>query len=427
MGSKQLVLVHGKYFNSWEALGLGYIASYIKMHRPDVTITFFQGCFDSHESIVEGCTGADWVMCSCTTPSFASALEILTEVKIRSPETITVVGGYHPSAMSGHAPTPEDVDFFVVGEGEQAALKIINQATTTREKQNKVVYGEMMDLRTLPWPDREVIQNHRNIQVAFDDTGKRITSFQGHRACPFQCKYCLDGANKVLYPGQAKSSNLVRYRDVDDLVEEIGSVTEEYSLDLVKFSDPTWNTNVKWVEEFCQSKIDHGVPVPFYPNLHAGLVTENMARLMKEAGCYEVAVGVESGSPKVLKQIGKGTTTKSVMRGVRIMQEAGVIVRGYFILGMPDETEDDIRMTEEFAAELDLDEYGFTILCPYPGTVMYDSVKHKNVKWDEADEYSNNFWHSKHLSNAQLKAAQSRLYQRFNDKMTWHSKVVENA
>ena len=145
---------------------------------------------------------------------------------------------------------------------------------------------------------------------------------------------------------------------------------------------------------------------------------------MAEANCYEIAVGVESGSPKVLKQIGKGTTVEKIKKSVEWAKKAGILVRGYFILGMPDETEEDIRLTARLAEELDLDEYGFTILCPYPGTQMYDSEKYKLVDWENADEYSNDFWQPNHLSNQLLKEWQSLLTKKFKEKLTWHNKAI---
>ncbi|HDO25180.1 MAG TPA: radical SAM protein, partial [Nitrospirae bacterium] len=216
----------------------------------------------------------------------------------------------------------------------------------------------------------------------------------------------------------------VRHRSAQDLLDEMMEVTDTYKLDLVKFTDPTWNTSVDRVIEFCREKIKRGFTVPFYPNIHAGVCTEEMFHLMAEANCYEVAVGVESGSPKVLKQIGKGTTVEKIKRTVGWAKKMGILVRGYFIIGMPDETEDDLKLTEKLADELELDEYGFTILCPYPGTQMYDQQEHGSTDWENTDEYSNDFWRSDHLSNSRLKEWQQYLTERYREKLTWHNKTL---
>ena len=79
------------------------------------------------------------------------------------------------------------------------------------------------------------------------------------------------------------------------------------------------------------------------------------------------------------------------------------------------------------ADELELDEYGFSLLCPYPGTEMYDPVKFQSVDWEHADEYSNDFWSTPHLTNQQLKDWQHYLTDKFKNKLTWHNRVLSNA
>jgi len=411
----KIVLVHSKYFNSWEALGLGYIGAYIKKHQPDANIEFYQGCFDEDDKIVSGCADADIVAFSCTTPTFPYTREIAKRTKGNNPKAHIVVGGYHPSAAANDC-VVEHIDQIVTGEGEAAMMEIV------KGNRDKIIHGRAMQFDELPGPDRKLIHNERNIEVAYKDNQKRITSFQSHRACPFMCRYCLDGFYKVLYENDRRAE--VRYRAINDLLDEIESVTDNYQLDLIKFSDPTWNTDVSWVMEFCREKIRRNMKVPFYPNMHATACNEEMLALMAEAGCYEIALGVESGSPKILRQIGKGTSVKTITRAVRWAQKHGLIVRGYFILGMPDESDEDLKMTEQLAEDLELDEYGFSILCPYPGTQMHDRDAFKNIDWENADEYSNHFWRTHHLSNQDLKNWQKHLTGKFKEKLTWHNRSI---
>ncbi len=411
----KLTLIHGRYFNSWEALGLGYIGAYLKGKRSDLEVGFYQGCFDDDDTIIAGSRDSDIVAFSCTTPTFPHARKIAGLLKEVNPKVRTVVGGYHASAVPQDCLVP-GIDQVIVGEGEVAMLDVLNGNT------ERIICGRPVEFAELPWPDRALIRNERNIGVAYKDNKKRITSFQSHRACPFRCKYCADGFNKVLY-GDVKKAP-VRYRPVGDLLDEMREVTAAYNLDLLKFSDPTWNTSIDWVKDFCREKISRGFGIPFYPNIHAGMCSEEMFGLMAEAGCYEIAVGVESGSPKILKQIGKGTTVDGIRRSVGWAKKAGILVRGYFILGMPEETEEDLELTEKLAEDLELDEYGFTILCPYPGTQMYDPEKYKSVDWEHADEYSNDFWQPMYLSNSRLKEWQRYLIEKFREKLTWHNKAV---
>ena len=250
----RLTLVHGKYFNSWEALGLGYIGVYLKRHMPGLEINFFQGCFDDDDTIIAGAAGSDIVAFSCTTPTFPHAVWLSRKLKTINPFIRTVVGGYHSSAVPMDCLVP-DIDQVVIGEGEAAMLEI------ARGNIERVVTGRTMGFDELPWPDRTLIKNERNVRVAYNDNQKRITSFQSHRACPFMCKYCLDGLNKVLFrntEGIMPKKAPVRYRPVTDLLDEMVSVTVGLNLDLIKFCDPTWNTNIEWVNKFCREKIRRG-------------------------------------------------------------------------------------------------------------------------------------------------------------------------
>jgi radical SAM superfamily enzyme YgiQ (UPF0313 family) len=414
----KITLVHPKYFNSWEALGLAYIGAFLEQALPSVELRYFQGVFDDDELIVSGASESDIVAFSCTTPTFPHAVRLARALKSTNAGIRTVVGGYGPSSAP-QASLVDGIDQVVIGEGEDAMLQIAHGL------RDPIVRGRAMGFDELPFPNRQLVRNERNIQVAYNDNQLRITSFQSHRACPFMCKFCLDGFNKVLYDGARKAP--VRYRPAHHLLDEIEQVVDAYKLDLIKFSDPTWNTDVGWVTDFCRTKIQRRVDVPFYPNIHATIATEEMVNLMAEAGCRQIAVGIESGSPKILKQIGKGVSVDTIRRTVKWAKSAGILVRGYFLLGMPEESHEDLMMTERFADELELDEYGFTILCPYPGTAMHDESKLSGVKWELTDEYSNDFWRTNYLSNEELKQWQARLADRFSRRLTWHNRKLREG
>lgn len=412
----KMILVQGKYFNSWEALGLGYLASYIKSQIKDINIKFYNGNFDKIEDILNDCVNADFVFMSCTSPSFNYCVELAKSIKQINKNVRIIFGGYHVSSLKQDA-LVEGLDQIVIGEGEAASVEIING------NNDKIVYGRQMNFSELPWPDRDLIKNERHITVAFKDTGKNITSFQSHRTCPFKCKYCADGHMKVLYQNM---KIVFRSRDINDLINEIKYVSEKYKLDAFKFCDATWNMDKNYVKDFCRAKINANIKLPFFPNIHANIVDDEMFALLKEANCYEIGLGIESGSPKILKQIGKGTSLETIRNACDLASKNEVDVRGYFILGMPDETEDDLSLTEKFADELNIKEYGFTILCPYPGTLMYEENKEelRNIDWSITDEYINNFWHTKYVSNEKLREWQKKLVNKFKNKITWHNKVL---
>lgn len=407
----KVALIHGKFFNSWEAQGLGLIAAYAKREVPDTEFVFFQGSLDSDQGILSGAADCDVAAFSCTSPTMPHALRLAQRLKALKPSMRVVFGGYHPSALPVETLTTGAVDQVVVGEGEKAMVEILRGCTSA------IVEGQRMAFSALPWPDRELIRNERNIEVAFRETGQRITSFHAHRGCPFNCKFCADGATKPIW-GKG-----CRERSPKDVVDEMEVVGIRYRLDLAKFSDGTWNSSQAWVDAFCREKIARGLRLAWFANIHAGLVGDAMFERMAEAGCVEVGMGIESGSERVLALSGKGLTVGNVRRAVRLAHLAKIRVRGYFVLGMPDETEADLERTEALAEELALDEYGFSMLCPYPGTAYYDPAKHADVDW--GDEYGNDFWATEHVSNRGLHEWQARLRERFSDRMTLRQRTPD--
>lgn len=413
----RVILIHGKYFNSWEAQGLGYIAAFLRSKITDLELQFFQGVFDSEEAILDAAGSADWVLFSCTSPTYKWASCLAKDMKDAG-NARTIIGGYHASAV----PTliGREFDHVVIGEGEWAAWQLL-----TEQVKSRYVVGKPMEFNELLWPDRVLIHNERNIGVAAADTGKRITSFQSHRGCPFHCKFCGDGACKVFSP---RGHVVCRDRMPSDLLDEIDRVGSTYNLDFFKFCDPTWNLNIDWVKNFCRMKVSRSPSLPFFANIHAGLVDAEMMELMAAAGCLEIGLGVESGSDKILKLIGKGTTKTQIANAVALAKKYKISVRGYFILGVPEETEHDVALTESFADELDLDEYGFAMLCPYPGTDYYRGFPEVwETDWSKTDEYFNDFWHTDTISNGRLRELQLRLVDRFKKKITQHQKQVENV
>lgn len=382
----KITLIQPRYFNIWEALGLGYIGSNCGNHD----INFYQAYFDKDEDIIKGASKSDIVGFSCTSPTYQHGLFLAKEIKKLSPNSHIVFGGNHVTAIPELG---EHVDQIVTGEGEVAFNFIVNDSD-----KNPIVTGDHESFEFLRWPDRKLINNNRTLNLCQKMTGKRIGSFQANRGCPFSCKYC---AEKVM------SHHKIRQRDVNDLLDEIESVTKEYSLDMFKFVDAMFDTSVDYVKEFCETKIKRGINIEWECMMHARYTDEEMFKMMKAANCVQIDVGCESGSNKILKQMRKGVTTDKLINVFDLAKKHGLKRRGFFIIGMPEETNEDLLLTEKLIDRLVPDSFGVTIICPYPGSDYYCD-KYKNVDWSKTDEYTNDFWNNS-LSNKDLKSWQKRL------------------
>ena len=115
---------------------------------------------------------------------------------------------------------------------------------------------------------------------------------------------------------------------------------------------------------------------------------EKDADLLYRAGCREAWFGLESGSPRILKSIGKGTSVPTIRRAFKAARDAGIMRRSLLLLGTPLETLETIKETEALIDEVRPDTVSFSVLAPYPGTEYYDESKHGFLEWDKIDEYS---------------------------------------
>ena len=398
----KVILIQPYYDNIWEPIGLGFIAGYLKKHfKGELDLQCFQGNFDTDEEILEACTGADFVGFSCTSPAWPHALRLSKQIKKLSPETKTVVGGFHPSALAIECASEKTIDHVVVGEGEKAFFDIVSGNSSTR-----IITGDKVSMEDLPWPDRKVIRNERTVALAESMNGKRIASFQCNRVCPVACSFC---AERVVTGRMNRKTNPIRSRNISELCDEIEHVIEELDLNYFKFVDATFDISADFVIAFCKEKIKRNITTEWECLVHASFATEEMFKWLKKAQCNQVNVGCESGSDAILRKIGKGLRVETIKNVFKWGKRWGVQRRGFFLFGMPTETRDDLYLTEKLIDEIDADVLGFTILCPYPGTAHYNAApeKYKDVDWEKADEYSNDFWKTEHFTNIELKAQQA--------------------
>lgn len=398
MGTK-VVLVQPYYENIWEPIGLGFIASYLKKHFVgDLEVICYQGNFDTDETIIDGCLDADVVGFSCTSPAYPHALRLAEEMKQKNPDIRTVFGGFHPSALPQETVAHPYVDQVVIGEGEEVFLDIVNG------NREPIVQGTKPPMQDLPWPDRSIIKNYRTVDLCESMNGKRTASFQCNRVCPVACSFC---AERIITGRYHKRNNPIRSRDVSELCDEIESVIEELDLTYFKFVDATFDISAEFVIDFCKEKIKRGITTEWECLIHASFANEEMFHWLKKSQCHQVNIGCESGSDRILRKVGKGLKTETIRNVFQWADNAGVERRGFFLLGMPEETREDLKLTEDLIDEIRPDVVGFTILCPYPGTNYFDAELHKDVDWEKADEYSNDFWSTPNFSNIELKAWQS--------------------
>lgn len=398
----------------WEAAGIGYIASYLRATqlvdygRGD-EVEFYSGFFDRDEEILRACREADIVGFSCTSPQVEHARQLASDIRLRFPGAVTVIGGVHASAW------PEDeikpFHIMVRGEGETAMAHLVQDWWNG---QVKTVYQEpaVPNLAMLPDPDRRLIKNERNIAEAYRDNHERITSINAQRGCPYDCRFCCS---------RAIWGRRIRSRSPESVVSEMAYLVNCWRIQFVKFSDDTFTAKPRWVSALCHEKLDSVNrtvrDLPFGCNVQASTMTDRLAARLKEAGCREAWVGLESGSPRILREYHKATSVKKIEEAFKACKSHGIRTRAYIMLGAPTETRQDIKLTEKLIDRVDPDYVGVTLLAPFPGSDYYDHASMRNWDWSTFDEYGNDWVRTETLTNEDLKAEQERLYAKFSGKV----------
>ncbi len=343
---------------------------------------------------------------SCTSPAFHHGLFLAMGLKLINPKIHTVFGGWHPTALPEDTLANDCVDQVITGEGEVEMLKVVLGS------RQPIMRGKNLWEGNFLWPDRHAIRNSRTISLCEMMNLKRTASFQLNRGCKVHCKFCSEIKMTGRY---SKNSNPIRTRSCADLITEIDVTNDAYNLDYFKLVDATFDKDTKTVIDFCEAKINRENSIPWEANIHPAFAQDEVIfPYLGDANCKQINVGCESGSQKILNQIGKGTKIEHIKNVFRWAKDYGIERRAFFLLGMPDESSRDILETIRLIDEIQPDVVGFTILAPYPGTDFYDPQLHKDVDWSKVDEYSNDIWRSNHFTNDELKLIQASLINKYS-------------
>lgn len=413
----KITFISPKFHNVWEPLGIGYIKSYCdKNAERKHEWKFFHGNFCDEDDMILEASKSDLVAFSCTTSTFQDATRIANEIKslsrIWSSKQYSprmIMGGWHPTTLR-----KVDNDIFqgaFFGEGEQPFCNALDNFKDAFFSTNVRRFKAFpLEFSELPWPDREFIQQDKFLDLCEKQCGERILSFQSRRGCMMNCAMCGE---------RCMSSKGVRYRDSDDLLDEIENVFSKYNGTMFKFVDPTWSYPKFVAKEFCKKKILRN-SFKWEAMVHASFLDEELMTLMMHSNCKQMNVGCESGSQRILNDMRKGTTVNRIKKVFKIGKDLGIQMRAFFMIGLPNETEKDIELTKQLIRDIEPDVLGVSILCPLPGTDFYrDEFEDKD--WSKVDEY-NSFWSTIHFSNEELYKIQKEIYTEFKNIVVGHQK-----
>ena len=286
-----------------------------------------------------------------------------------------------------------EVDFICRGDGEQLILDLIERLddpeqvagiTWMRDGQLRHNPNRPMErnLDQWPFPDRESLKLDFVESMPLDVPAvlslKRFTTMQTSRGCPWPCVFC---DIPIFNEGKWRA------RSAQHVLDEL-TYLQGLGYGAVAFVDDHFLLQPKRIEAICKGIEDRGITIEWGCEGRVDTVAQPLFPAMARAHCRTVMFGIESGSQKVLDRLQKEQTLSEVKTAVVNAKRAGIeIVHGFFVVGNPDETVEDMRATFRFASVLPLDTFGFNRLCVYRGTPLWQEYVRRGLVDDRTDWY----------------------------------------
>ncbi len=373
-------------------MGLLQLAAVLEAKGYPVTIIDANALELQPADVVSRLADADFVGLTAMTPTVTGAIDIARRVKNTRPELPVILGGSHATLLPGEtlAAAPE-IDVIVRGEGEETIIELLSALENKRPLSEIQGISYRKDGKTMDNPLRSTVVEMDSLPfLAYHLLPRKV--YRPHpphgralpfavmitsRGCPYQCAYC----SKPVFGRKFRAQSPER------VVDEIAYLQERYGIRELAFYDDVFTMDNKRVYAITEEMMKRGLDIIWSCETRVNLVERELLIQMKQAGCYSVSYGIESGSQEILDTIDKGITLEQVEEAVRFSREAGLHTIGYFMIGSPGETPDTIDQTVRFARKLKLDFTQFSITTPFPGTKLNDlyleSGGNSDIPWED--------------------------------------------
>ncbi|CAL2095168.1 Radical SAM domain protein [Tenacibaculum sp. 190524A02b] len=284
-------------------------------------------------------------------------------------------------------------DFLIIGEGEQTSFELYS-AILKNENYNEIngiVFlseGKVIktpprvkikELKDLPLPNRDAIPVHRYLETWKKHHGQSSMTVSTQRGCPYTCKWCSTAVYGQSY--RRRPANLV--------AKELKMLKTTYKPDTIWFVDDVFTVSHKWLKSFHQEVLEQDAVIPFECITRAERLNDEILQLLKEAGCYRIWIGAESGSQKIIDAMDRRVDVNVVKAAIQNTNKLGIETGTFIMLGYPGEDMTDINNTVQYLKEANPTHFTITVAYPIKGTSLYNEVEKKitkQPKWETSTD-----------------------------------------
>ena len=372
-------------------MGLAMMGAVLEREGYQVAILDANALGLQPEEVAPRVADADVVGLTAITPTINTAISIARHLKQANPHLTIILGGPHATLLPEETlATAPDIDIIVRGEGEGTFIKLLraweqeqplaNIPAISYRQNGKVTSTPAgtttVDLDSLPFFAYHLLPRQKYKPHPPYGRALPFAAIITSRGCPYNCSYC----SKPVF------GNRFRGQSPERVVEEIDYYQDRFGIKELAFYDDVFTLNKERAYAIADGILKRGLKLSWTCETRVNLVDKELLRHIKQAGCYSIAYGIESGSQEILNTLDKDISLEQVEEAVRLSQEVNLQTIGYFMIGSPGESPETVSQTIQFAKKLKLDFAQFSVTMPFPGTRLYrlylDSRKDSRILWE---------------------------------------------
>jgi anaerobic magnesium-protoporphyrin IX monomethyl ester cyclase len=371
----------------------------------------------------------DMVGVSFTTQLYYEGQTIASIAKKHNPKVVTICGGIHTSCMPEDTLREGDFDLACIGEGDNTLAELAAGKNPTEVdglvvKQNGGFFHTpprkvIEDLDDLPYPAFDLFNIYRYKSTRLTSKRDPVGYIETIRGCPYNCSYCC----KVF-------GRKVRYKSPERVLDEFFYM-RKLGFNDIHIKDENFTTDLNRAKLICELLLKRGWDRPW--SLATGIRTKDLDReflkLAIRSGCYSVAFGVESGDAHILASVNKKQDLQEMAEAIDMCTKAGLQTRGFFMLGLPEDTLETMDKTIDYACSLNLNYAKATVTIPLPGSPLYEYYESRGLllskDWSKYNPHTApEIYHHQTLKWSTIRSYYSKFYRRFYFRPSYIAKTA---